>query len=211
MQAALKRKRDQRQPADSGEYLPVPIRYITLKPAKGPAYGTRQPGAVAPRCARGRRILALLAVMLLQGALVVAIFFAAVVSLYAGPDWLAYLLMFATPALATALTCAIVGPILALRHDRWQARGLRLVGKAAGLWVLLIPVACLFMGRGIHAWQEVVLGLVVLAMAGVFLFVLSLPGLFVLILLEGPIERIARYRRRRAAARYHLTCGWRAP
>lgn len=211
MQAALRRKRDNRPPADSGEYLPVPIRYIMLKPAKGPAYGTRQPGAAAPRCPRGRRIFALLAVMLMQGALVVAIFCAAVVSLYAVPNWLAYLLMFATPALATAVTCAVVGPVLALRHDRWQARALLLVGKAAGLWVLLVPVVCLFMGRGIHQWPEVVLGLIVCAMAGAFLFVLSLPGLFVLILLEGPIERIARYRRRRNTAKYYIARGWRAP
>lgn len=211
MQAALKRKRDRRQPADSGEFQAVPIRYITLKPAKGPAYGTRMPSPVPPRCGPIRRILALFAVMLLQGALVVANFFAAVVLLHVMPSWVAYPLMLATPALATALTCAVVGPVVALRHDRWQARGLLLVGKASGLWVLIVPVVYLFVARSIDLWLEFLLALVVFAMAGAFLFVLSLPGLLVLIVFEGVFERIARNRRRRTSARYYLSRGWRAP
>jgi len=211
MQAALKRVRDRRQPADSGEFQAVPIRFITLKPARGPAYGSRAPGSVPGRHGPVARFLAILVVAALQTGFALAGLGAAVVLSYAVPDGLGLLLLFALPALSTALTCAVVAPVLAWRHDRWKARGLLLVSKATGLWVLIVPVAYLFMARSIDLWPEYLLALVVFAMAGAFLFVLSLPGLLVLIVFEGLFERIARLRRRRASARYYLSRGWRAP
>lgn len=211
MQAALRRRRDNRQPADSGEYQPVPIRYIPIKPAQRPSYPPATVGPAKRPTHRFLRSASLLFVPLLQAGFAVAGVVAVVRSDVALPDWLMFSLWLALPALVTAMTCLLLAPLVALHRDKWRECTMLFVGNGTGLWGLIVPVIALYSTLR-HGWGlEVLYALLASVMAGCFLFAAALPGLFVLGLCKGPIERIARHRRRRTAANYYLTRGWRAP
>ncbi|MBX3475151.1 MAG: hypothetical protein KF754_12265 [Planctomycetes bacterium] len=209
MQAALKRKRDTRRPADSGEYLPVPIRYINLPRASAltQTWGTHTPASgLSGRLLHG---LAVLAVPASQAGI------AAVLLAAAGwiepPVLLEVPLILVTPAVVNGLLTVAIATVMALRQDHWQVHTVRLVARGTGLWALILPCLALYSSTGQDLWPEAICALLVSTMAAAFLFAFSLPGLFAVALFERPIETVARRRRRRTAARYYLMRGWSAP
>lgn len=214
MQAALKRKRDRRQPADSGEFQAVPIRYITLKPAKGPAWGLPGPGPAAPCASSWRRILAIVFTPAAQAATFVAIVLAVLLRWVEPADWLIWPMMLALPAASAAVASILLAWHFAGRMHQWRNYAIGVALRGLLLWFAIGPVLGLVMGwpkyrslDPLHALGTMFAGL----LAAVPWVVFSLPGLLVILALEPLLNRRFLNHARKARARYYLTRGWRAP
>lgn len=214
MHAALKRMRDRRQPADSGEFQPVPIRYITLKPAYAPAWGLRVPGPAGPCASFWRRALALVFMLFAQAATIAAVILAISQRWVEPADWLIWPMMLALPAASAAVASILLAWHFAGRMHQWRGYTVGVALRGLLLWCAIGQVLGLFLGWPNSMPLDPLLALwnmFASLLAAVTWVVFSLPGLLVILALEPPLNRRFLNHARRARARYYLTRGWRAP
>lgn len=212
MQAALKRKRDNRQPADSGEYQPVPIRYITL-----PQTRRLWAAQIEPSAGKGPRQWMLLPPMVpvLQAIAAAAIVYAFMPLLGHLPGALLFLLALVLPSLSAAVPAAIVSLWFALLGGTWGRKSMPTMMAGVAVWAA-IPPAFVLIAYGIHSSpthnpSELVWTLLLGLLAGAFVAVASIPGASLAVkALDDAFEPLARRRQRKAVIREQLLAGWRA-
>lgn len=203
------------QPRDSGEFLPVPIRYITLPvapPAPGLStpYGSRIAPPPTPARSQFWPVLCL-AVPPLQAGFAAAMVWAAATWLDWLPGPILMLLVLALPSLAAAPVAGLFALGFAPSGPSWRERASSPALLGLALWIVVVPAWIVAADR-IHGPADIVWGVVGGGLAGGFLAVVSMPGMLVgLALLARLVRPIVRRRQRQARARHWLIQGWKAP
>lgn len=215
MQTALLCKKDTRQPADSGEFLPVPLAPITLPmtaaaAGSSPLYGYRLVLPATERVSGWWRLLCLL-ILPAQTGLAATMVWLAMPVLRDLPGVVLFLLALALPAASVAPVAALFSLGFARFGSSWRWRTLDLVFQGLALWVVATPAYLVAIGSSPKA-DNLASNVLWGAAAGVFLALISVPGAVIGVVGMGRVaEPILQRQRRRAMTRYWLTHGWRAP
>jgi len=215
MMTALQRKQDTRQPADSGEYLPVPLAPITLPmapPAAGssPPYGSTLALPNTELVSRWWQLLCLL-VPPAQAGLAAGMVWLAIPLVRGLPGLVLFLMALALPAASVAPVAALCSLGFARNGPSWRWRTMGLVSQGLALWVVVVP-AWLLAASNSSSADKVICSVFWGVLAGVFLAAASVPGaVFGVVCMGRMAEPIVQRQRRKAMARHWLTRAWRAP